>query len=66
MSNHYFKGLIFSVLACAAPVAQAELVSADDAKALAAEFFGAGINEKLASSLPSKLFPIKILGFFMQ
>ena len=35
MSNHYFKGLIFSVLACAAPVAQAELVSADDAKALA-------------------------------
>lgn len=49
MSNHYFKGLIFSVLACAAPVAQAELVSADDAKALAAEFFGAGINEKLAS-----------------
>ena len=49
MRKSYFKGLIFSLLACAAPAAQAGLVSADDARSLAAEFFGAGIEERLSS-----------------
>ncbi len=49
MRKSYLKGLIFSLLACAAPAAQAGLVSADDARSLAAEFFGAGIEERLSS-----------------
>ena len=49
MRKSYFKGLIFSLLACAAPAAQAGLVSADDARSLAAAFFGAGIEERLSS-----------------
>ncbi len=49
MRKSYLKGLIFSLLACVAPAAQAGLVSADDARSLAAEFFGAGIEERLSS-----------------
>lgn len=38
MVKHYSKGLIFSLLVCAAPIVQAETVSVEDAKGLAAEF----------------------------
>lgn len=49
MVKHYSKGLIFSLLMCAAPVVQAETVSVEDARQLAAEFFQASAIDRLAA-----------------
>lgn len=50
MLTHYSKKLIFPMLVCAATVAHAEVVSVDTAKQLAAEFFNASSNNRLASA----------------
>lgn len=50
MLAHYSKKLIFPMLACAATVAHAEVVSVDSAKQLAAEFFNASSQDRLASA----------------
>ncbi len=50
MLAHYSKKLIFPLLACAATVANAEVVSVDSAKQLAAEFFNASSQDRLASA----------------
>ncbi|MDE6628627.1 MAG: C10 family peptidase [Muribaculaceae bacterium] len=49
MSSHYSKKLIFTLLACAPLGVRADVVSVENAKQLAAEFFGACGQEKLAS-----------------
>lgn len=49
MLTHFSKGLILSLLACAAAQGHAAVVSVDDAKQLAADFFRAGNNDDLAS-----------------
>ena len=50
MFKHYSKGLIFSLLACAASTAHADVVSVESAKQLAADFFSASRHERLASA----------------
>ncbi len=50
MVKHYSKGLIFSLLVCAAPIVQAETVSVEDAKGLAAEFFQASSLDRLSTA----------------
>ena len=50
MLTHYSKKLIFPMLVCVATVAHAEVVSVDTAKQLAAEFFNASSNNRLASA----------------
>ncbi len=50
MLIHYTKKLIFLLLACAATVAHAEVVSVDNAKQLAADFFSASGLERLSST----------------
>lgn len=51
MNTHHLKGLIFSMLACAAysTAAHADTVSADEAKQLAADFLGSSRQERAAS-----------------
>lgn len=51
MNTHHLKGLIFSMLACAAysTTAHADTVSADEAKQLAADFLGSSRQEIAAS-----------------
>ena len=50
MSKHYSKGLIFSLLACVASPSYADVVSVESAKQVAAEFFSACSQERLASA----------------
>lgn len=50
MSIHYPKRLIFPLLTFAATISQAEVVPADNARDLAAEFFSASKTERLASA----------------
>ena len=50
MLKHFSKLLIFSLCTCAATTAQAAVVSSDSAKQLAADFFAASDNERLASA----------------
>lgn len=50
MFNHYSRKLIFPLLACAAAVAHADVVSVDDARQLAADFFSASSQDRLASA----------------
>lgn len=50
MFIHYAKKLIFLLLACAATVVHAEVVSVDNAKQLAADFFSASGLERLSST----------------
>lgn len=50
MLINYFKKLIFLLLACAAAVSHANVVSIDNAKQLAADFFSASSQDRLASS----------------
>ena len=49
MFRHLSKGLVLSLLACAAAPAWSAVVSVDDAKQLAADFLSAGSNDDLAS-----------------
>lgn len=50
MLKHFSKLLIFSLCACSASSAQAAIVSSNDAKQLAADFFAAGNNDRLATT----------------
>ena len=50
MLINFTKKLIFPLLACAATVANAEVVSVDNAKQLAADFFSASNLDRLAST----------------
>lgn len=50
MMNHYSRKLIFPLLACAAAVSHADVVSVDNAKQLAADFFSASRQDRLAST----------------
>ena len=50
MLINFTKKLIFPLLACAASVANAEVVSVDNAKQLAADFFSASSLDRLAST----------------
>ncbi len=50
MLKHFSKLLIFSLCTCAATTAQAAVVSSDSAKQLAADFFAASDNDRLASA----------------
>lgn len=50
MLINFTKKLIFPLLACAATVANAEVVSVDNAKQLAADFFSASSLDRLAST----------------
>lgn len=50
MLTHYSRKLIFPLLACAAAVSHADVVSVDDARQLAADFFSASSQDRLASA----------------
>lgn len=50
MSVHYSKKLIFPLIACVATVAHADVVSVDNAKQLAADFFSESSQGRLASA----------------
>lgn len=50
MSIHYSKKLIFPLLACVATVANADVVPVDNARQLAADFFSASSQDRLAST----------------
>lgn len=50
MLIHYPKRLIFPLIACAATMAHAEVVSVDNAKQLAADFFSASSLDRLSST----------------
>ena len=50
MFNHCSKKLIFPLLACAATMSHAEVVTVDNAKQLAADFFSASSLDRLDST----------------